>query len=321
MPSITLSSKASRARYSSSARPGAVPCTAMRCANPASARARNSTASSTAAPASPTENRGRIGRLDARAEGAALRNLDGGGDGLRQVGKQRRHLGAGLEPVLGRELWPLVVGDQATLGDADQRVMRLVIFLRREQRLVGRYQRNAARVGELDQRGFRHPLGRDAVALQLDIEAIAEQACQRLAAAAGERALPGDDRGIERAAGAAGERNQPLGLAFEPSQLDVRRFVRRRFEKGTRIEPHQAAVAVLACGQQHDARTLGRLPATTATDTRAGLLVAEIDRQRAADDRLDADACHFLGKLERPEHVVGVGERERRLSVGLRQLG
>ena len=51
------------------------------------------------------------------------------------------------------------------------------------------------------------------------------------------------------------------------------------------------------------------------------LLVAEIDRERAADDRLDAGAGHLLGEFQRPEHVVGVGERQRRLVVGLGQLG
>ena len=50
---------------------------------------------------------------------------------------------------------------------------------------------------------------------------------------------------------------------------------------------------------------------------RIALLVAEIDRKAAADDRLDAGACHLFGEFQRTEHVVGVGERERRLPVGL----
>ena len=49
-------------------------------------------------------------------------------------------------------------------------------------------------------------------------------------------------------------------------------------------------------------------------------LVAEIDRERAADDRLDAAARELVGKLERAEHVVGVGQREGRLAVGFRKL-
>ena len=49
--------------------------------------------------------------------------------------------------------------------------------------------------------------------------------------------------------------------------------------------------------------------------------VAEIDGQRAADDRLDAGGGELFGEFQRAEHVVGVGERERRLLVGLGELG
>ncbi len=51
------------------------------------------------------------------------------------------------------------------------------------------------------------------------------------------------------------------------------------------------------------------------------LLVAEIDRKRAADDRLDAIAGYLLGEFQPAEHVVGVGERERGLMIGLGQFG
>ena len=57
-------------------------------------------------------------RLGARAEGTTLRDLDGRGQGLRQIGEQRRHFGAGLEAVLHRQLPPLGVGDQLAFGDA-----------------------------------------------------------------------------------------------------------------------------------------------------------------------------------------------------------
>ena len=48
---------------------------------------------------------------------------------------------------------------------------------------------------------------------------------------------------------------------------------------------------------------------------------AEIDRKLAADDRLDAVARHLVGEFQRPEHVVGVGQRQRRLVVSLGKLG
>ena len=37
--------------------------------------------------------------------------------------------------------------------------------------------------------------------------------------------------------------------------------------------------------------------------------------ERAADDRLDAVAGHLFGEFQRTEHVVGVGQRQRRLAV------
>ncbi len=53
---------------------------------------------------------------------------------------------------------------------------------------------------------------------------------------------------------------------------------------------------------------------------RAVVGVAEIDGERAADDRLDAGGGHFLGEFQRPEHVVGVGERQRCLLIGLGEI-
>ena len=121
-------------------------------------------------------------RQRARAEGAAFGDLDRRRQRLRQIGEQRRHFGAALEAVLGRELAALAVGQQPALGDAQKRVVRLVILAGGEERLVGGDQRNAARIGKLDQGRLGQPLGRHAVALQFDIEPIAEQALQRFAA-------------------------------------------------------------------------------------------------------------------------------------------
>jgi hypothetical protein len=196
--------------------------------------------------------------------------------------------------------------------------MRLVVVRRGKKRLIGRDNRNAARIGEFDQRRLGKPLGRHAVALQLDIEPVAEQALQYLATPGRECALACDDRRVERPARPAGQRDQAIGLALEPGELEMRRLVRRRFQEGTGIEPHQAAVAILAGGQEHDARTLDRRRA--AAGARAGLLIGEIDGQGAADNRLYAGGRHLLGKLERTEHVVSVGERQSRLSIGLCQL-
>ena len=66
------------------------------------------------------------------------------------------------------------------LGDAQQRVVGLVVFGGREERLVGGDERNALGVGEVDERRLDGALLRQAVALQLDIEPVAEGGEQRI---------------------------------------------------------------------------------------------------------------------------------------------
>ena len=251
-------------------------------------------------------------RLRARAERAALGDLDGGGKRLRQVGEQRRHFGAALEAMLGGELPALAVGDELAFGDAQQRIVRLVILARGKERLVGCDQRNPVRVGEVDQRRLRRALGRQAVTLQFDIKPVAKQLLQRRAAGSHQRALPACDRGIKRPARPSRQRDEPRGLAGEPIELDVRTLLLRRIEIGARAQPHQAAVALLAGGQQHNARKGGNDAAHRPVPV---LLIGEIERERAANDRLDAGAGQLFGKLKRTEHVVGVGERQCRLPI------
>ena len=165
-----------------------------------------------------------------RAEGAALGNLDGGGERLRQVGEQLRHFGAALEAVLGGELAALGIGDQLAFCDAQQRIVGFMILARGKERLVGGDQGNAAAIAELDQNRLDRALDRHAVALQFDIEPVAEPALQFLAARQRQRVLAAGDGDVERPARAAGERDQSVGLAVEPGKLDVRALVRRGFE-------------------------------------------------------------------------------------------
>ena len=194
----------------------------------------------------------RLSRL--RAKRAALRDLDRGGQRFRNVGKQHRHFGAGLEAVIGRELLAIGFGDQLAAGDAQQRVVGFVIVIRREIRLVGRDQRQSLGIGEIDQAGFDAAFLVDAMALQFDIETIAEQAGQPVATVARKRRVIGMQRQRDRAVGAAGQRDQILGIAFQPFELDMRGLMHRRFQKRPRVQPHQAAVAALPRRQQYDSR-------------------------------------------------------------------
>ena len=263
----------------------------------------------------PTVKRGRIGLrvIGRNAQRSAISTVEA--KRFRNVGEQHRHLGAGLEAVIGRELLAIGLGDQPAAGDAEQRIMGLVVVRGREIRLVGRDQRQALGIGEIDQPGLDAAFLFDAVALQFDIEAVAEQARQPVAARRRQRRMIGGDRQRNRPVRAAGQRDQILGVALQPFELDVRGLMNRRFQERAGVQPHQAAIAALARRQQHDPRRRRRQRIA-----RVGVLVAEIDRELAADDRLDAVAGHLVGEFQRPEHVVGVGQRQRRLAVGLRQF-
>ena len=240
-----------------------------------------------------------------RAEGAAFGDFDRVGERLRQIGEQFAHFRAALEAVLGIELAAVGFRDHAPFRDADQRVMRLVVLRGREIRLVGGDQRQALAISEIDQHRLGHALRRRAVALQFDIEPVAEQALQSLKPRRGEMALPGRDGAVERSAGPASERDDAVSLALEPFELEARRLVCGGVEKGARGQPHQAAITLFARGQEHDA--LARNGGVGVARAMVG--VAEVDGQRAADDRLDTAGGHFFGEFQRPEHVVGIRER------------
>ena len=247
------------------------------------------------------------------AERTALGDLDGGGQGLRHVGKQHRHFGAGLEAVIGGQLIAIGFGNQTPAGDAEQRVMGFVIVRGGKIRLVGGDQRQPFGIGKIDQAGFGPPLLLDAVALQLDIEPVAEHRGQPVAARRRQRRVIGIDRQRDRTVRTAGQGDQVLGISFQPFELDMGRLMDRRLQERPRIQPHQAAVAALARRQQNDPSRSDRIAGV-------GILIAEIDGQFAADDRLDAVTRHLVGEFQRPEHVVGVGQRQRRLAVGLGQF-
>ncbi len=223
------------------------------------------------------------------AKRATLGDFDGGGQRLRDVGEQHRHFGAGLEAMIRGQLTAVGFGDQPSAGDAQQRVVGFVIVRGGEIRLVGRDQRETLCIGEIDQRAFRPPLLVDAVALQFDIEPVAEQSSQPVATQRRERGMIGIDGKRDRAFRPAGQGDQALGIILQPVELDVRGLMNRRFQERPGIQPHQVAVAGLARRQQHDPRRARRQGIAG-----IGILIAEIDRQFTADDRLDAVSSHLV---------------------------
>ncbi len=145
-----------------------------------------------------------------RPIGAAARHLRGVGDRLGKVGEAGRHLGSGREVVLGGDLSPIVHGEIAARRDAQQRVVGLVQVGRGEVGLVGRHQRQAARVGLLDQPAFGLALGVEPVALKLHVEAVAERRGEPVEQRGRLLAPAGDHEAVERAVRPAGQRDQSV---------------------------------------------------------------------------------------------------------------
>src|SRR5690242_10182828 len=109
-----------------------------------------------------------------------------------------------------------------------------------KERFIGRNDWNAPRIGHLEQSSLSRTIV--AMALQLDVEPVGEQSYESVAACLRERALPGHDRLVERAARATAQRDQAVRRAIEPGNLGMRPLMRRALQESARIEPHQAAV-------------------------------------------------------------------------------
>ena len=196
--------------------------------------------------------------------------------------------------------------------------MGFVIVGSCEIRLIGCDQRDAARVGKLDQLRLDFLFLRQAVALQFDVKPVAEHALQGVTTRTDKMALSGGNRLVEDTAGTASKRDQACAVGFQRGNFHMRAFGRRSVEIRQRRQFHQVAVASFVRRQQHEAR---QLPDRAGNLPQAVVLIAEVDGNRPADDRLDAIACDLVGELERTEHVVGVGQRQRGLAVGLSEFG
>ena len=76
--------------------------------------------------------------------------------------------------MIRRQLLAIGLCDQASAGDAQQRIMGFVIVCGGKIRPVGRDQRKSLGIGEIDQPGLGAAFLFEAVTLQLDVEPIAE---------------------------------------------------------------------------------------------------------------------------------------------------
>jgi hypothetical protein len=135
------------------------------------------------AASSPAVKRGRIGLRVRGRIGAAPAISTVARDRLRQSANSTAISARVLKRVLRRELPPVGFRDQASLGNADQRIMRLVIVGARED--TARWSRPAAGPTHRRDRSVRLRCGArsQAVTLQFDIEPVAEQLRKSVAGA------------------------------------------------------------------------------------------------------------------------------------------
>ena len=213
------------------------------------------------------------------------------------------------------QLLAIGFGNETAAGDTQQRVVRFVIVGGRKIRFVGGDNRNPLAICQIDQSGLNAAFLVEAMTLQFDVEPIAEQAGQPVAARGRKRDMIAMNGERDWPFRTARERDQVVGRILQPFELDVRRLMGRRFEKRPGIDPHQAAISALASRQQHNPRwSRGKRVAGV------GILIAEIDRNLAANYGLNAITGQLVRKFQRPEHIVGIGQGQRRLAIGLRQF-
>ena len=252
-----------------------------------------------------------------RPVGAAQRDLDAVVERLLEIGEQRAHFGAGLEAMLRRQAAAVGGADHRSFGDAQQRVLRLVVGGGGEIGLVGGDQRQAPLIGELEQRRLDATLAVEPVTLQFDVEPAVEQRREALQPRFRQFRQAERQRPIDRPGRSARQRNQALAFG-ERGEADVRLVAVGRVEPDARCEPHQGAIALLVLGDERQRRArdfcLGEAGG-------GGRGVAEVDGDLRADDRLHPGFRQLLRKLQRSEQVIGVGDRQRRHRIGFGELG
>ncbi len=160
--------------------------------------------------------------------------------------------------MLGRHAAAVVLHDVAPFGDAQQRVVRLVVVRRGEVGLVRGDDRQPERVGELEELRLHVVLGLEAVALDLNVEPVAERRLEPFQARLGQIVLALAQGPVDGAVGAARQHDEAVGMRLERRRRRVRRLHVGGLQVRAAHELHQVGVARLAHGEQCQ-RSVARL--------------------------------------------------------------
>ena len=194
--------------------------------------------------------------------------------------------------------------------------MGFIIVARREIRLIGGDERQAASIGHLHEMWLDGLFRGAVMTLELDIKAIVEKLLQTDEPRLGQIVPAGGDGPIRGTAWPTAERHQTVVAVHKRRDRHMRRNTRLCLHEGIGHQPDEIPVSGLTGGYQDDIgeRTFARiLPAYVVG-------VGKVDRDLAADNRLDAGLGHFLGELKRAEQIARVGNPQRRHAVGGREV-
>ena len=237
-------------------------------------------------------------------EGAAAGDLHRRIAGFGQVAEQLPHGRRRFEPVFARDASTVFLSGEGTVRDAHQGVVRLRLGGLGVVHVIGGNQGDVMGVGPFDQPPLRLPLAGEAVALQLDIEPVAEYPRHLVERGIGLGRLALHEQGVNRPVWPAGQQDQAFGSLRHHRPRDARFIHRSRIKEGRRRQGAKVQPAGVILDRQHHGRDPGPAFVDLATD--AG------HRQGAGHDRLNARSFRRLGKLQRPEQIGPVRHTHRR---------
>ena len=229
-------------------------------------------------------------------------HLQGVGHRLGTVGELARHLVGRLEvELVGGEAEPLGIVDGAAGLDAEQDLVRVGLLAVEVVAVVGGHQLDAQLPAQLHEALVGHLLFRDAVFLQLEVEAVAKDLLQldRLGPGA-VRVVVGEAPG-DLAVQAGGEGDQALLVPEEHLLVDARLVV-EPLGLGNGGQFHQVLVAGPVHGQQDDMEVVARGPVL-----QEPALLGDVEL--AAHQGPDAGLFRLFVEFQGPVHGAVIGDR------------
>ena len=256
-----------------------------------------------------------VRRLEARDElaaeldrhVAALGDLQGGRDRLRELGERLRHLLRALEVELVGVEGHLRLRERRLRLHAQQRGVVVVVLAAQVVHVGGRDERPAHLPGELDDRLVDLLLLGDPVALDLEVDVLGtEDVDEVVQVRAGLREPAVDDAAARTRGEAARQRDDAVAVALQQLHVDARLAAVEALEEAGAGQLRQVLEADVVAREEREVVALD-----LALADRAVVDVVRLEAQ----DRLHAVLLAGLEQLHGAVHDAVVGQAEGRLPV------